>query len=253
MFIVAANLIVTGEKPNELWDVSDSSDDSEREDDSRIEEEKKSAQGEGTEKMPQQNPSELEEIFSAIHSSNASLMKLSMVIRSSPARDDYLKAASRFKDWNPYPDIGHVREKHGSAKGSTEWLLNRLGKAITRRRQFLKYRVEHFEKLSGAWDEGERAKRDDEKPEKTIASTKATTFIGNDNIYQREGSDAAVSFGSQTSYEATVAGDEIASHKLTVPPPPKLAFPDIPFEFGEPFNCPYCYTEQNVKNKAAWK
>ncbi|KUJ19143.1 uncharacterized protein LY89DRAFT_478685 [Mollisia scopiformis] len=37
------------------------------------------------------------------------------------------------------------------------------------------------------------------------------------------------------------------------PPPPKWAFEDVLFEYGEPFQCPICYTEQVVKNKHAWK
>ncbi|KFY70285.1 hypothetical protein V498_10372, partial [Pseudogymnoascus sp. VKM F-4517 (FW-2822)] len=46
---------------------------------------------------------------------------------------------------------------------------------------------------------------------------------------------------------------------LTVPPPPKFAFPTrfgfpkIPFEYGQPFQCPYCFTEQTVENRSAWK
>jgi hypothetical protein len=107
--------------------------------------------------------------------------------------------------------------------------------------------------MAGGWDEVEKPLKEDIIPEKTIASTKATTFMGNDNVYQKEGSDTAGSFGSQTSYEQTVIGDETAAARLTVPAPPKFAFQDVPFEYGEPFNCPYCYTEQNVKNKAAWK
>jgi hypothetical protein len=196
--------------------------------------------------------SELDELFTAIAASNKSLMKLSVVIRSSPARDDYNKAASRYKDWNPYADIGHVRERYGSAKGSTDWLLTRLGNAIARRRQFLKYRVEHSERMAGGWEEEEKPQKEGEKPEKTIASTKATTFVGNDAVYQREELDV-VSFGSQTSYEQTVVGDETAGTKLTVPNPPKFAFPDVLFEYGEPFNCPYCSTVQTVQNKGAWK
>jgi hypothetical protein len=37
------------------------------------------------------------------------------------------------------------------------------------------------------------------------------------------------------------------------PAPPRFAFEGIPFEYGEPFRCLYCYTEQVVKNKIAWK
>ena len=182
-------------------------------------------------------------------------MKLSIVIRSSATRDDYLKAASRYKTWSPYPDIGHVREKYGSAKHTSDWLLERLGKAITRRRQFLKYRIEHNDKLAGIWDEGGGEESRD-KPEKTIvASTKATTFVGENALQnvRAEGSDAGNSFGSQTSYEATIYDGDGAPRMLTVPPPPKLAFPNVRFKYGEPFKCPYCFTEQVVKNKGAWK
>jgi hypothetical protein len=106
--------------------------------------------------------------------------------------------------------------------------------------------------MAGGWEEEEKPQKEGEKPEKTIASTKATTFVGNDAVYQREELDV-VSFGSQTSYEQTVVGDETAATKLTVPNPPKFAFPDVLFEYGEPFNCPYCYTVQTVQKKAAWK
>jgi len=146
-----------------------------------------------------------------------------------------------------------VREKHGSAKGITDWLLIRLGNGIARRRQFLKYRAEHSEKMAGGWNEEIKPQNEDEEPEKTTASTKATTFKGNDNIYQQEELDTIGSVGSQTSYEQTVLGDEAAAAKCHVPSPPKFAFPEVSFEYGEPFNCPYCYTEQNVKNKASWK
>lgn len=100
---------------------------------------------------------------------------------------------------------------------------------------------------------------DKEKPDKTIALskyTKATTFVENMAIPQsqviKEGSEAGGSFGSQTSYEATVTGDT-TEVRLTVPPHPQMAFDGVPFEFGEPFQCPYCYAEQTVKNRAAWK
>lgn len=191
-------------------------------------------------------------------------MKLSMVIRNSPSRDDYLKAASRY-NFDARYDIGHVKEKHGAAKRSSDWLLERLGKAITRRRQYLKYREEHHTKLSRDWDEApeEEVVVDPdaaakvmaallEKPEKTIAQTKATTYVENKTMTERDGTELDQgSFGSQTSYEPTVVGEAV--NKLSVPPPPNMAFEGVPFEYGETFQCPYCYTEQIVKNKTAWK
>ena len=180
-------------------------------------------------------------------------MKLSIVIRNSPARDDYLKAATRYR-YDSRFDIGHVREKHSAAGPKNEWLVERLGKAISRRRAFLKYRQEHHEKLSKNWDDEEDEVLETQKPQ-TVAHTKhtkATTFImGSKLSLEKDGSEPG-SFGSQTSYEQTVIG-EGGETRLKPPPPPTHAFEGVVFQYGEPFQCPLCFTEQNVKNKAAWK
>jgi hypothetical protein len=236
-----ALLIINGAKPNDKWKVGAMSDSDEDINSQKTEEKSET--------------SELEELFTAVKSANSSLMKLSMVIRNSPTRDDYLKAASRYYIDSRY-DIGHVKEKHGAAQRSSDWLLERLGKAITRRRQYLKYREDHNSKLSRGWEKApeelEVAVADaDEKPEETIASTKATTYVENEVFTEQGRIDTKSLFGSQTSYEPT---DVIETVKeLTVPPPPIMAFEGVPFEFGEPFQCPYCYTEQIVENKTAWK
>jgi hypothetical protein len=189
--------------------------------------------------------SQLQELFKAMKDANSNLMKLSMVIRTSPSRDDYLKAATRYQFDSSF-DIGHVREKHGSAKGMNEWLIIRLGKAITRRRQFLKYREDHHGKLTRDWDQMEVGKED-----KTVALTKATTFVENSAAMQKDGTELEDSIGSETSYEATIVGE--SAGKLNVPSHPKMAFEGVLFEFGKPFQCPYCFTEQVVKNRSAWK
>jgi len=192
-----ASMIINGSKRNEKWEdgaISDSDEDN------------ASTQGETTQ------TSDLEQLFIAIKTANSSLMKLSMVIRNSPARDDYLKAASRYPFDARY-DIGHVKEKYGAAKRSSDWLLERLGKAITRRRQYLKYREEHHTKLSRDWENAivefetpliSTAKAtEDERPEKTIALTKltkATTFVENKTMIEHDGIDLDQgSFASQTS------------------------------------------------------
>ncbi|KAB8300154.1 hypothetical protein EYC80_000381 [Monilinia laxa] len=224
-----ATLIITGEEPNEWWPIDEFGDSEDKELD-----------------VDSEQTSELQELFKAMKDANANLMKLSMVIRSSPNRDDYLKAATRYK-FDPSYDIGHVREKHGSAEGITDWLIARLGKAITRRRQFLKYREDHHGKLTRDWDEAAAF----EKEDKTIALTKATSFIENPTAVRTDGPELHGSFGSQTSYEATIVG--VSAGRLNVPSHPKMAFEDVPFEFGSPFRCPYCFTERVVKNRSAWK
>ncbi|KAM3075257.1 hypothetical protein ACMFMG_007299 [Clarireedia jacksonii] len=224
-----ARLIITGKEPNEHWPIEEFSDEDE---------------DEALNVEPEQT-SELQELLKAMKDANANLLKLSMVIRNSPSRDDYLKAATRYQ-FDPSYDIGHVREKHGSAKGMSEWLIIRLGKAVTRRRQFLKYREDHHGKLTRDWDQMAV-----EEGDKTVALTKATTFIEDSAVVRMDGSELGDSFGSQTSYEATIVGE--SSGKLSVPSHPKMAFNGVTFEFGKPFQCPYCFTEQVVKNRSAWK
>ena len=235
----AAILIVKGVRVNETWQIgalSDSEDEDSETDEDVIE------------------TSDLQELFAAMKAANTNLMKMSLVIRNSPSRDDYLKAATRYP-FDPRWDIGHVKEKHGSENRHSDWLLERLGKAITRRRQYLKYREEHHGKLSRDWtEEGPKDAEADDEPAKTIAVTEATKYVENEAPNQPQGSEGGGSFGSQTSYEATIVG-ESTDIRLTVPPPPAMAFPEqgIAFTFGEPFQCPFCYTEQIVKDKAAWK
>jgi hypothetical protein len=89
---------------------------------------------------------ELRELLSSAHGSISSLLKVSMAIRSSPTRDDYSKAAARY-DIPSLWDVKHVEAKHGNAKYSQQWLLERLGNAITLRRKYLKYREEHNRKI----------------------------------------------------------------------------------------------------------
>ncbi|PQE04840.1 ankyrin repeat protein [Rutstroemia sp. NJR-2017a BBW] len=224
-----ATLIISGKELNEHWPIEEFSDEDE---------------DEGLDVESEQT-SELQELFKAMEDANSNLMKLSMVIRTSPNHDDYLKAATRYKFDSSY-DIGHVREKHGLAKGMSEWLIIRLGKAITRRRQFLKYREDHHGKLTRDWDQMAVDTED-----KTIALTKATTFVENAAPMQKDGTELENSFGSETSYDATIVGE--STGKLSVPSHPKMAFEGVPFEFDKPFQCPYCFTEQVVKNRSAWK
>ena len=106
------------------------------------------------------------------------------------------------------------------------------------------------------FDEEVETKKEESKTAKTLAETKhtkaVTTFIAMPKLPDKDGSEVAGSFGSQTSYEQTMMGGT-TEHKLTVPQVPEMAFEGIPFRYGEPFQCPYCYTEQSVKNRSAWK
>ncbi|KAG4425045.1 hypothetical protein IFR04_001815 [Cadophora malorum] len=246
-----AVLIVKGVRGNKIWELgamSDSSFDSDLGSEYNAD---GSDDGSVEEKLM---TSELDELLSAIKTANSSLMDISIVIRNTPTRDDYIKAAARYS-LDSHWDISHVDAKFGSAKHSNEWLIQRLGKSITRRRQYLTYRKEHHDKLSKDWDQPAKEivvlEEEETKAPQTLALTKATTYVAGLPAAPKDGSEVG-SFETETSYQQTVAG-ETEEHLLKVPPPPKEAFECIPFEFGQPFQCPYCWTEQNMKGRNAWK
>ena len=124
----------------------------------------------------------------------------------------------------------------------------------------MKYREEHHTKLAHDWDKEAPEEVvtplptviEESKPERTIALTKATTYVESKTLVEKDGVDLdQSSFRSQTSYELSVISEAV--NKLSVPPPLIMAFEGVSFEFREPFQCPYCYMEQTVKNKTAWK
>lgn len=121
-------------------------------------------------------------------------------------------------------------------------LAQRLGKSISRRRQYFKYGESHRGKLSAGlnFDSG--------KPEKGGQSTAASSIpntlkngggMGTNSLEmdEEQNSDG----GTQTSF-ATSTGN---SEKLRVPPLPDEASKG-------PFECPFCYMIISLHTKIAW-
>ena len=168
-------------------------------------------------------------------------------------------------------DLQHAKNKFPLAN---EDLISRLGKAISRRRQYLKYREKHHEKLSAplpdtlattqAVDEDQNVPkvemkalskaptgqdpsehRSNTKVSVSLqASTTASTFvppksqeIANNDI------DVYSESGTVSSYQSSTAGDE----RPRLPPPPQAS------EGGRDFECPYCYTICRLTGKEDWQ
>ncbi|KAL2063264.1 hypothetical protein VTL71DRAFT_5069 [Oculimacula yallundae] len=195
----------------------------------------------------------LNEILSSAQGTVSSLLRLSITIRASPVRNDYSKADSRY-DMSAFWDIQHVQEKHGNAKYSQPWLLEKLGKAITLRRKYLKYREDHNHKIlsrnEGLVSDGHTIAL---TANHTLPSTVATgVAASNQPILNKDYIELEETAGSQTTYDPTLYDGE-GTTTLTVPKPPEWAFEGILFDYGNPFICPYCFTEQNCKDRISWK
>lgn len=80
------------------------------------------------------------------------LLKTSVLIRRATTRDCFKTALLKAKE--PFADqfdINHVQEKYPKlSTPESRWLLNRLGRAITSRRQFLRYCREHQDSLGAS-------------------------------------------------------------------------------------------------------
>lgn len=114
---------------------------------------------------------ELSELWLSVGDIITSLMKVSMLVRKATGRDRYLKAASATGD--PFLedfDKRHVADKFPKAR-EQPWLIDRLGAAITQRRQFLRYSRDHRHRIGHVGWAHSEAKRSASEERPLISST----------------------------------------------------------------------------------
>lgn len=176
---------------------------------------------------------ELTQLHSNIVTAIQCLFQMSMLVRK-PARHDFymLPQSQEVLAFRPF-DQAHVREKYPQAD---QGLVERLGLAITLRRQYLRYRERHHAKLNQDLDAG-------------TEGSAAPTVVLSDTIvtgvepWQIDSQDKVpASEKSQTSYAPSM----LAGGALVIPSPPKES------SGGAPFECPYCFVMISVDGTPAW-
>ena len=215
--------------------------------------------------------SELSEAFGIIKDTVTSLMKTSIIIRDATPRDRYLQASTSTK--TPFIDsfdISHVAHKFPKLDlDERQWLKERLGKAITQRRQYLKYCRDHhnrFEELEtrqlnqseGLSDNHtESGPKRDNHADITVKSLPASVFAPTDastlqisklKPFEDVSTEAVENTSdtlSQTSYATSVYEKDDGCRMI----PPKLK--EITDTF--PFECPYCWSLQEINNEKLWR
>jgi hypothetical protein len=171
------------------------------------------------------------------------LLRLSISIRNPAPHDHFMSSkatdTSYFEDY----DVAHVKAKFPLVVDDA--LACRLGTAISRRRQYFKYREIHRQKL------GEGLMNKDSKlsqagVQSTIASSIPAALkaekTGNPSFGRLDEDESSNSGASQTSY----ATSGPASGRLKMPPLPEQASQG-------PYECPYCYMIISVNTTAQWK
>lgn len=188
---------------------------------------------------------ELAQLTSNMAEINTCLMRLSMAIRNPAPHDQFKESTNMDMSYFERFDIDHVRGKFPDAQ---EYLVRRLGKAVSRRRQYLRYRKEHRERL----EQGMMSKVHDtdakpivlataapsENPRSTVASSIPHAFKADIAIDNEDYEETL----SQTSY----ASSNSDPTKLRPPPLPEAGVK------GEPFECSLCCRMTSAQQTNIW-
>ncbi|KAK4236283.1 hypothetical protein C8A03DRAFT_17048 [Achaetomium macrosporum] len=188
------------------------------------------------------------------------LLRLSVAIANPAPHERFRKFGAEDISYREPHDIAYVRDKFPRMNPE---MATMLGKAITRRRQFFRYRQAHHEKLAAGLEESsvleptaeEERGAPTERFSETIASTlpehiKAMTDpdLRNDVIDEDNRSDTAASVTSYATSAGFVAGEADIAPPLRVPGDPLR-----PGAMFGKFECPYCHRIISASTRAAWK
>lgn len=191
---------------------------------------------------------ELEQLVSSMAEINTCLMRLSMAIRNPAPHDQFKESAqidiSHFEAF----DFEHVRGKFPRAE---KYLQLRLGSAISRRRQYLRYREEHHRKLEQGLKTEPKSQENEldqtalrsvstptERFESTVASSLPLAVKASTSARELEDDDYYEDTISQTSYASSKNHN---SSKLRPPPLPEVGHD------GNPFECQLCFRLISVR------
>lgn len=167
-----------------------------------------------------------------------SLFRIGILVRKSAPRDRFKRALQMPGISFPaFYDIDYVKQKY--PKASLDWLSKRLGGAIAKRRQLIKYCRDHKTRLGV----GEENTADEGLATATERlSSKATTFATNAfrQLDAEEEADDGVS-----AWSTSTTTESLSPLKL-----PRLA--DLSPRL-EPFECPICFTLQRFKHEKSWQ
>ncbi|TVY72739.1 Zinc finger transcription factor ace1 [Fusarium oxysporum f. sp. cubense] len=179
--------------------------------------------------------SELSQIFAAIVEDINCLFRLSVSIHNPSPHDRFKKAClTDTSGYEPF-DVQHVCNKLSKAPKS---IAERLGKAISRRRQYFKYRELHHDKLTSGLEIDDK-----DQMQSTVASSLPKKLNVNEPVSLEENvDDASDAERSQTSWATSAANPE----RRKIPALPAGA------ENG-PFECPFCFMMVSIASRNHWK
>lgn len=191
-----------------------------------------------------------------------SLLKLSIIIRRSSRRGKFARS-SREKPYETESDILHVMDSFPKV-ANNKCLVDKLGKANAKRRQWLSYRRRHRDKLSSQGEPMSGRPEDLRTgPTETYAhlpteqafsestysfdhttenSTTATTFYSREDV-------APLDIVNEESSEVSFSASSVSGREKS-----PLEIPCLPSEAatGDPFECPFCFGIITISTLQNW-
>ena len=215
-------------------------------------------------------PNVVQELCLSVGDSLRSLLKVSALLRKATTRDRYALAVSSKHDTLPkeydWFDKRHVGEKFPKTLHQ-EWLCERLAKAITQRRRYLRYAQKHEKRVAReptatllapqnllVLDSNLHLRDKDitsfgNTLTATAASTKASTLqvdkVAFADVTNLEDDDDD-NVSQATSFVSAATGDA-NPHRAQIVKLKDLA------QTNEPFLCPYCRGIVQFKSQKAWR
>ncbi|KAK7418603.1 hypothetical protein QQZ08_011187 [Neonectria magnoliae] len=186
---------------------------------------------------------ELEQLLDILHSSISHLFSLSILIRRLRPKGR-LPIVDSLDSLDSSADVTYVEDKFPKAR-QLPWLARRMGDAISRRRELIRYRQQHRAKISKAPEEFTNPNVDTE--------TIATSYKEDDTVpfSPNNEPDVASVYTSATSFTTNTMDSEGTG--LNIPDLSDMVLDGVQLNYGEPIECPYCRTIQNVGNRYEWK
>lgn len=157
-----------------------------------------------------------------------------MAVRNPAMHDRHINSSQIVAIVSTY-DVKHVSEKFPRAPSD---LANNLGKAISRRRQYLRSRKERHEELAQGLDGKPKA------PSESMTATSLPEAIKSMSQEDFEKEPYSDSEESHTSF----AGSNVDDGQMRkIPPFPREG------TGGTPFECPICFMMISIHDRESWK
>lgn len=216
-----------------------------------------------------------QDILELIAKSVGSLLKITILIRKATPRDRFAKALQGCNPFMDYFDIAYVAERYPKLAGpDARWLCERLGRAITKRRQFLRYSRDHSRQIAGSEDpqtpryysmehDGALLEARARSNAPSTASQMHTNYSGSQAAHTHASTKASTLDTAQlrgvemieTENEGTISYVSAGSSFQLDKADSALHLPTLEevIQGSEVFECPICFDIQTISRETSWR